>query len=58
MKSQYKDKNKIKPNKHIHGACYRCGNVGHYSSECYAKKDVYGNKLIDDKINNDACVIT
>lgn len=26
-------------------ACFRCGREGHYSSECYASKDIYGNRL-------------
>lgn len=26
-------------------ACFRCGRDGHYSSQCYASRDMYGNRL-------------
>jgi ribosomal protein S14 len=26
-------------------SCFRCGREGHWSSNCYARTDIYGNRL-------------
>ncbi len=28
-----------------YGSCFRCGRKSHYSPDCYAKKDIYGNYI-------------
>ena len=44
-KHEYSCKKQKKYTKSKIISCYRCGRIGHYSTNCYAKNDIDGHEL-------------
>lgn len=41
-------KTEAKKPRPAYGECYRCGRTSHWKPDCYARMDIYGNKLDSD----------